>query len=112
MIIHEEKINSNFNGTIIDLETIGGFSNYLDSRRYKDIIPVIFGYINNKNLKILCGKNKGSIQLLKQKIEEILPTLKRPFHAFQSDFERGTLFHFTGKVIEFESELNTEKYEK
>lgn len=112
MIEHEEKINSNIEGTIIDLETIGYFDDYPDSRRYKNITPVIFGYIDNQKLKILCAKNKDSINLLKKKIEELLPTLKRPLHAFQSDFERGTLFHFLGNPIEFDYELNIEKFEK
>lgn len=112
MIEHEENIDSNINGTIIDLETIGYFNDYPDSRRYKNITPVIFGYIDNKKLKIICAKNKDSINILKEKIKEILPTLKRPFHAFQSDFERGALFHFLENNIEFDSELNIERFEK
>lgn len=112
MKIHEEEIDSDFEGTIIDLETIGHFNNYPDSRRYKDITPVIFGFIDNKKLKILCAKNKESILLLKEQIKEILPKLKRPFHAFQSEFERSVLFHFIGHSVDFESELNQEKFEK
>ncbi|MBI4980604.1 hypothetical protein HZC30_03565 [Candidatus Woesearchaeota archaeon] len=112
MIIHEEKIDSNFEGTIIDLETIGFFNEYPDSRRYKDITPVLFGFIDNRKLKILCAKKQNSINALREKIKEILPTLKRPFHAFQSDFERGTLFHFMGTPVEFDSELNRKRFEK
>lgn len=112
MLIHEENIDSDFEGTIIDLETIGSFNNYPDSRRYKNITPVIFGFIDNKKLKILCAKNQSSINLLKEKIKEILPTLKRPFHAFNSDFERGVLFHFLEEPVEFTSELNIKKFEK
>lgn len=112
MEIYEEKVKSDFKGTIIDLETIGNFNRYPDSRAYKDIIPVIFGFIDNKKLKILCAKSKDSIPLLKKEIKKILPKLDRPFYAFQSDFERGTLFHFIGNPIEFEFELNKEKFEK
>ena len=43
--VYSENILSDFKGSIIDLETIGNFLNYEDSRRYKNIIPVIFGFI-------------------------------------------------------------------
>lgn len=113
MKIYEEKINSNFEGTIIDLETIGGFKKeYNDSRRYKEIVPVIFGYINNKKLVIICAKTSKSIDKLKVKIKEILPKLEKPFYAFNSDFERGCLFHHLGLPVEFHKELNKEKFEK
>lgn len=109
---HKENINSNFKGTIIDIETIGEFDNqYYDSRRYKDIIPVIFGFINNKGLEIHCAKNKNSIEKLKQNTKTILPELKKPFYAFNSDFERGSLFHQLSIPVEFHGELNKEKFE-
>ncbi len=112
MLIHKERLNGNFKGTIIDLETIGNFNYHNDSRRYKDITPVIFGFIDNEMLKIFCAKNESSISLLKKKILNTLPILKKPFHAFNSDFERGVLFHFLGKKVNFGSELNKEKFEK
>ena len=112
MIIHEEKTEGNFAGTIIDLETIGNFDNYYDSRRYRNITPVIFGFVNSNILNIFCAKSKNSIPLLKNKIEELLPQLSRPFHAFNCDFEMGVLSHFCGKEILFNGEINKEKFEK
>ena len=110
--IIQEKVESDFEGTIIDIETIGDFrGEYGDSRRYKDIIPVIFGFIDKKGLKIFCAKDKDSIEKLKQRIKELLPTLKRPFHAINTDFERGSLFHHLSVPVEFEKELNQKKYE-
>src|SRR3989344_17939 len=107
-----EKIKSNLNGTIIDIETIGSFQDeYNDSRRYKEIIPVIFGFIDTQTLNIICAKNKNSIEKLKLQIKEILPQLKTPFYAFNSDFERGSLFHCLSIPIEFHGELNKEKFE-
>ncbi|MBU0963281.1 MAG: hypothetical protein KKD48_05235 [Nanoarchaeota archaeon] len=111
MQIYKEKIKSNFKGTIIDLETIGNFKDYNDSRRYKEIIPVIFGYINKRGLNIICAKTTKSIDKLKNKIKEILPKLDKPFYAFNSDFERGSLFHHLGFLVEFHNELNKEKFE-
>lgn len=107
-----EDIESTFSGTIIDIETIGSFrGEYNDSRRYKEIIPVIFGFIDNQKLNIICAKNEDSIEKLKHKIRGILPELKTPFYAFNSDFERGALFHHLLMPVEFHGELNKEKFE-
>ncbi|MBU0929950.1 MAG: hypothetical protein KJ623_02670, partial [Nanoarchaeota archaeon] len=35
----------------------------------------------------------------------------KPFYAFNSDFERGSLFHHLGFLVEFHNELNKEKFE-
>ena len=109
---YSENIKSNFDGTIIDLETIGNFRDgYSDSRRCTDIIPVIFGYINKAGIKIFCCENKESFAELKRKTKLILPKLKKPFYAFNSDFERSVLFYFLGEPVAFHGELNREKYE-
>lgn len=112
--IHSEDIKSDFKGTIIDLETIGDFDKTYrdyDSRHYKTIIPVIFGFINKGEIQILWAENQDSIPELKMNIIEILPSLETPFHAFNSIFERGVLFHGINKKIEFEKELNLYIYE-
>lgn len=109
--IYSEKIKSDFEGTIIDLETNGEFLNYEDSRRFKDHIPIIFGFINKNELKILCAKKQDSISKLKKEIIRLLPTLQKPFYAFNSLFEKGVLFHQINKEIEFERELNLEQFE-
>ncbi|MEK6928008.1 MAG: hypothetical protein AABX11_06260 [Nanoarchaeota archaeon] len=111
MLIHKEKIKSDFKGTIIDIETIGNFSNFPDSRRYKEIVPVIFGFINNEELTIFCAKEKDSIETLKKQILDTLKNLEKPFYTFNSVFEKGVLFHHLGNEIEFKHELNKEKYE-
>ena len=56
IIEHTEDIISDFEGTIIDMETFGEFLNqYPDSRRYKNIQLVIFGFINRHGLHIFCA---------------------------------------------------------
>jgi hypothetical protein len=112
LISQQEKVKSDFKGTIIDIESIGDFSRgYGDSREYKNIIPTIFGYINRNELNILCAKGKTSLQELREKITEIAPTLRKPLFAFQCHFEKGTLFHSCDIIVEFDGELNKEKYE-
>ena len=106
IIEHKEDINSNFEGTIIDIETIGDFFNqYSDSRRYKGIRLVIFGFINRYTLQILCAKGMRAISELRERTDKIIDSLERPFYAFNSEFERGVLFHELDKVIDFEREL-------
>jgi hypothetical protein len=110
--IFEEGVKSDFQGTIIDLETIGFFQNYDDSRKYKQITPVIFGSINKDGLRILCAKSSSSIQLLRCNILDLIDKLDRPFYAFNSLFERGVLFNHLSRPVEFEKELNKETFEK
>ena len=110
--IHKEKLESNFDGTIIDIETIGDFKReFYDSRRYKQIQPVIFGFINSNELCIYSARKIESIEKLKEKISFELDNLKKPFHAFNCDFEMGVFFHSLNKKILFERELNKKRYE-
>ena len=106
IIEHKEDVSSDFEGTIIDIETIGEFLNqYPDSRRYKDIQLVIFGFINRQTLQIFCAKGMDAISELREKTEEITNNLERPFYAFNTGFERGVLFYALGRQIDFEREL-------
>ena len=105
-------ITSKFKGTIIDIETIGNFSRkFSDSRQYKNIIPVIFGYITHNKLSILYSENKTSIPTLQKEIKNIISSLERPLYAFNSGFEMGSLYHNLRQRTIFEGELNKEKYE-
>lgn len=112
IVEHKENINSNFEGTVIDIETIGEFLNqYPDSRRYEDMQLVIFGFINRDALHILCAKGLRAINELKERIDKIIDSLERPFYAFNADFERGVLFYEFGKEIDFDGELQKEEFE-
>ena len=113
IIEHEENVSSNFEGTIIDIETIGEFFNqYPDSRRYKDIQLVIFGFINRYALHIFCAKGIEAINELRERTERVIDNLKRPFYAFNTDFERGVLFYELGKEIDFDGELQEHRESK
>lgn len=114
IITHNEKVSSNFKGTIIDVETIGDFSRQFadeDSRRYRNLKPIILGYITENELNILCAKGKDAIDELIERSVMIVPSLKEPLFAFQSRFERGVFYHSCGMQIEFDGELNKETYE-
>jgi len=111
IIEHKEDNTLDFEGTIIDIETIGEFRNqYPDSRRFKDIQLVIFGFINRDALQILCAKGMGAIEELRERTGKIIDSLERPFYAFNCNFESGVLFYELGKEIVFDGELQ-EPYE-
>ena len=112
IIEHKEDIISDFEGTVIDIETIGEFDNqYNDSREYKYIQQTIFGFISGQGLHIFYVREREEIAELNEKVAEIISSLERPFYAFNTDFERGVLFYELGKEIDFDGELNKEKYE-
>lgn len=109
-ITHSEKNDLQFNGSIIDLETIGYFcKQYYDSRRYCKLELTIFGYINKNELKILCAKGEEAITELKEKSLRIIESLKKPFFGYNCNFETGVLFHSCGLQIEFDGDLMKEK---
>ena len=113
IIEHKEDISSNFEGTIIDIETIGEFLNqYPDSRRYKNIQLVIFGFINRRGLHIFCAKGMEAISELKETTKDIIGSLQRPFYAFNSEFERSVLFYELGREIGFDGELQEDRESK
>ena len=106
IIEHTEEIASDFEGTIIDIETIGDFRNqYFDSRRYMGIQPVIFGYIDKRALQILCARGLAAINELNRRTERLITALQRPFYAFNTGFERGVLYYTLGRQICFDGEL-------
>lgn len=72
----------------------------------------IFGYITNERLKTFYVEKKKDIRYLIERIITILPTLKNPFYAFNSDFEKGVLFHACGIRTSFDCELNYEKFKR
>lgn len=112
LISHSEKTKSLFEGTIIDIETIGEFCyDYDDSRHYQNLTPTIVGYINKDGLNIFCAGGMNAIEELIGKITHTLPYLERPLFAFNCCFEKGVLFHSCGTNIRFKGELNKEKYE-
>ena len=107
MIIEQkEDISSNFEGTIIDIETVGEFLNqYPDSRRFRDIQLVIFGFINKDALHILCARGMKELNELRERTGKMIDSLARPFYAYNTEFERSVLFYELGREIDFDREL-------
>ena len=117
IIEHQEDINSDFDGTVIDIETIGEFTKnrlytiFNDSRLCENLQQVILGFINKNELNILCAKGEEGIEELASQTKQILDRLDRPFYAFNADFESSVLFHHIGITIIFDRELQRFKFE-
>ena len=113
ILMFKEELLSDFVGTVIDIETIGEFDRTYrqDSRQYRNIQQVIFGYITNDRIHIYCAKGKDGIDQLAKRIVRGLDTINRPFYAFNCDFESGVWFHHLGIQIRFDGELNVSRLE-
>jgi len=122
MITHAEEIQNPrpFNGTIIDIETIGNFDKaFNDSRRCAKLIPVCFGVITAKRLEINCIQSLEQLDELKRKIiYSLYHDLEKPFTAFNSIFEQSVFFHTFSNLTNditikkgFQRELNLNQYE-
>jgi hypothetical protein len=107
--IYYKKNNLPFNGTVIDLETVGNFCDYSDSRCYQKLKLTIFGYINNDELKIFCAEGKEAISELKDQILRMIHSLEKPFFAYNCCFEMGVFYHSCGFKLEFDGDLMKEK---
>ena len=115
ILSHDEAAISDFDGTVVDIETIGDFDDHYkhtnDSRLYRNVKQVVFGYIDNRGLHILCAQGTTGIDELTQNTRPIIDRLETPLHAFNCDFERGVWFHHLGKTVAIEKELQEKKFE-
>lgn len=111
---HEEQIAGNIDGSVIDIETIGDFDRRYkgDSREYKNLQQVIFGYISGNKLCIFIARERQGIVELARATEKILATLKRPYYAFNCAFESCVWFHQLGIKIDFDGELQKYRFER
>ena len=77
-------------GTLIDIETTG-------LNMGQDEI-VLFGYIQGSHLEIICRSSSKEAPFIAQ-LTELVPTLPKPFYAYNLAFEKGFL---QAKGIEIE----------
>jgi len=110
---YTEETKSDFEGTILDIETIGEFdqSCQWDSRHYRKFKQTILGYIDKNRLHIYCARNMEGIEKLRLLTPELLAGMKRPFYAFNCSFESGVWFNLMGIRIKFDGELQGESFE-
>ena len=96
-----------FEGTIIDIETIGEFLDCDSLGRYKQIKPVAIGFLDRNELDILYVTSEidGDFDALRSTLQTKLHKVDRPFYAFNAEFEMGVLYWFLGKTVFFDRDL-------
>ena len=112
---YREDIQSDFDGTIIDIETVGRFDQRYrysnDAREYEYLRQVIFGYMDRRGLTVLYITDSHEITELNERVAKLIDNLQRPLYAFNAAFERAVLFHQLGEELCFDGELQKEKFE-
>jgi len=115
IVEYHEDAAADFDGTIIDIETIGrfdaGYRNTSDVREFQYIRQVMFGWVDREGLSILYVRDPGEVTELNERVADVMDGLSRPFYAFNTSFERGVLYHQLGQQYVFDGELQKEKYE-
>ncbi|MHA1930840.1 MAG: hypothetical protein ACTSV2_19890 [Candidatus Thorarchaeota archaeon] len=112
--MHREQVETTFEGTIIDIETVGefrrvgGFSplgqDYLG--RYKDMKITTVGFLSENELSVFFVKDAESLDNFRKKAISILKTRTAPTYAFNKSFEEGCYFWNSGQeILHIDNEL-------
>lgn len=113
--VYRETVGTDFEGTIVDIETIGDFTevgksyppdgqDYLG--RYKKIMITTVGLLSEGELTVHIAKDKESLEKFKSRAISIMTDLSRPTYAFNKSFEEGCYFWNAGfKVLNIDYEL-------
>jgi hypothetical protein len=115
--LHEKQEGLNYQGTIIDIETIGDYTPNVypkyDSREFNKIKCVIFGYINKSGVHVHCAEGIKDISNLEDTVKLLVKGLTnlRPLYALNCHHEMGVLFHHMGIELIFDKELQAKDYE-
>lgn len=123
MIEYHEDKDLNFIGTIIDIETTGNYCKEYkirdariprDSREYKNLRMVIFGYMNKQGLHIYCATGDNRTLELEETTKRLLTGIvnERPLYAFNCHQEMSVFYHHLNLEISFDKELQSEEFEK
>jgi hypothetical protein len=116
LVYHKRQTDFNYQGTIIDIETIGDYVAHVfpqyDSREFKNIKVVIFGYINKDGYHIYCAEGVDELPKLKEFVMPIIDKIEHPLYALNCHHEMGTIFHDYGIKLVFDKELQARDYER
>ncbi len=114
--IRKEQADCNFEGTIVDLETIGPFI-HVSSRRlefgqdfirkYRKIKVTTVGTLSDGVLQIAIALGPEHLDMFGKEVLSIVSQSDRPLYAFNKPFEEGCLFWISRNMLSFENELQT-----
>ena len=112
--MRKEPVDCDFEGTIVDVETIGSFtpvpSRRLEFgqdfiRRYQKIKVTTVGTLSDGVLQIAIALGPEHLDMFGKKALSIVSQSDRPLYAFNKPFEEGCLFWISKNILSFENEL-------
>lgn len=118
---YEEEINTGFEGTVIDIETIGDFgkapwveSNKADHlARFQQMKITTVGVLNDNTLQVFIAKNIESLDNFQQKAVEVMREARTPTYAFNKSFEEGCFYWNSNReILDIDFELQASSREK
>lgn len=119
--IRKEQADCNFEGTIVDLETIGPFTPVSSRRpefgqdfirKYGKIKVTTVGTLSDGVLQIAIALGPEHLDKFGKKALSIVSQSDRPLYAFNKPFEEGCLFWISRNMLSFENELQEFPREK
>jgi len=112
--IRKEPVDCDFEGTIVDLETIGPFTPVSSRRlefgqdfirKYQRIKVTTVGTLSDGVLQIAIALGPEHLDKFGKKVFSIVSRSDRPLYAFNKPFEEGCLFWISKNILSFENEL-------
>lgn len=102
-----EESPGQLNGTIIDIETIGEFSECVGLGLYKQIRPIVVGFLDCNSIEILyiTKETRRDFDALRSVLRRKMCRVKHPLYAFNAEFEMGVLYWFLGRPVMFDRDL-------
>jgi len=105
-IQHEEAVEADFKGTIIDIETVGEFGEAPYSQdkedylaRYRDIRITTVGILAGGKLQIFAAKGVEHLADFQRNAIMFMSRLTGPLHAFNKAFEEACFYWNSGREI-------------
>lgn len=118
--IRKEQVDCDFEGTIVDLETIGPFTPVSSRRpefgqdfirKYEKIKVTTVGTLSDGVLQIAIALGPEHLDEFGKKALSIVSQSDRPLYAFNKPFEEGCLFWISRNMLDFENELQARAME-
>ena len=120
--VYREEVSTDFEGTIVDIETIGDFiqvgtrfppqeQDYLG--KYRDMKITTVGVLSENELAIFIAKNIECVIEFQKSAIKLMSEVSSPTYAFNKSFEEGCYFWNSGfNIIRIDNELQTFAGEK
>jgi hypothetical protein len=112
--IRKEPVDCDFEGTIVDIETIGPFVNVPSHalkfgqdfiRRYQKMKVTTVGTLSDGVLQVAIALGQNHLDKFGKKVLSIVSRSDRPLYAFSKPFEEGCLYWISRSMFDFDNEL-------